>query len=66
MQGSSPEMREMPNGQATEVTVRGQAGTLLTNDQGNSFLTWEEEGVTITIAGRISQDQILQVAESLQ
>jgi len=66
MQGSSPEIREVPNGQATEVTVRGQVGTLITNDQGNSFLTWEEEGVTITIAGRISQDQVLQVAESLQ
>jgi outer membrane lipoprotein-sorting protein len=69
MQGTSPEMgldRSNPQGQTTEVTVRGQAGTLITDDQGNTFLTWEEDGVTITIAGHISQDQVLQVAESLQ
>lgn len=66
MQGASKEMREEPSGEASEVTVRGQIGTLITDDQGNSFLTWEEEGVTITIAGHISQDQVLQVAESLQ
>jgi hypothetical protein len=33
---------------------------------GNTFLTWTENGVVITIAGRISQNEILQVAESLQ
>lgn len=66
IQGAPSEMREEPSGEATEVTVRGQTGTLITDDQGNSFLTWEEEGVTITIAGHISQDQVLQVAESLQ
>ncbi|MCP4539122.1 MAG: DUF4367 domain-containing protein [Chloroflexi bacterium] len=66
VQGSFPGMREEPSGEAVEVTVRGQTGTLITDDQGNSFLTWEEEGVTITIAGHISQDQVLQVAESLQ
>jgi outer membrane lipoprotein-sorting protein len=66
MQGASKEMREEPSGEASEVTVRGQTGTLITDDQGNSFLSWEEEGVTVTIAGHISQDQVLQVAESLQ
>ncbi len=66
MQGSLPEMREEPSGEAVEVTVRGQTGTLITDEQGNSFLTWEEEGVIVTIAGHIGQDQILQVAESLQ
>jgi outer membrane lipoprotein-sorting protein len=66
MQGASKEMREEPSGEATEVTVRGQTGTLITDDQGNSFLTWEEEGVIITIAGHISEDEIVQVAESLQ
>jgi outer membrane lipoprotein-sorting protein len=72
MQGASSGVRETsadrshPRGQTAEVTVRGQAGTLITDDEGNSFLTWEEEGVTITIAGHIGQDQIVQVAESLQ
>ena len=67
MQGWSPGEGEIPTGQTREVTVRGQAATLITDAaMGNSFLTWVENGVTFTIAGRVSQDQILQVAESLQ
>ncbi len=66
VQGSLPGGREQPSGEASEVTVRGQTGTLISDAQGNSFLTWEENGVTITIAGHIGQDQVLQVAESLQ
>lgn len=66
MQGSSPEVGETPNGQTTEVTVRGQTASLITNGRGNSFLTWTEDGVAITIAGHISQDEVLKVAESLQ
>jgi len=66
MQGLSPEVGEAPSGQTTEVTVRGQAASLITDGLGNSFLTWTEDGVTITIAGHISQDESLQVAESLQ
>lgn len=67
MQGSAPTAEQIPIGETTEVTVRGQAATLITEEVlGTSFLTWEENGVTITIAGRISQEEILQVAESLQ
>jgi len=66
MQGSSPEVGETPNGQTAEVTVRGQVASLITDGLGNSFLTWTEDGVIITIAGHISQDEILKVAESLQ
>lgn len=67
MQGWSPAEGEIPTGQTREVTVRGQAATLITDAaMGNSFLTWVENGVTITIAGRVSQDEILKVAESLQ
>jgi hypothetical protein len=59
-------MREAPTGQKAKVTVRGQTANLITDGLGNSFLTWMENGVTTTIAGRISQDEILKVAESLQ
>ncbi|TEU11818.1 MAG: DUF4367 domain-containing protein [Anaerolineales bacterium] len=66
IQGLSEGVREAPPGQKTEVTVRGQTANLITDGLGNSFLAWTEDGVTITIAGRISQDEILKVAESLQ
>jgi hypothetical protein len=59
-------VREAPTGQKTEVTVRGQTANLIADSLGNNFLTWVEDGVTITIAGHISQDEILKVAESLQ
>jgi outer membrane lipoprotein-sorting protein len=66
IQGPSDGVREAPPGQETEVTVRGQTANLITDGLGNNFLTWVEDGVTITIAGRIDQDEILKVAESLQ
>ena len=66
IQGLSEGVREAPPGQKTEVTARGQTANLITDGLGNSFLTWVEDGVTITIAGRIDQDEILKVAESLQ
>jgi outer membrane lipoprotein-sorting protein len=55
-----------PGSQKTEVTVRGQTANLITDGLGNNFLAWTENGVTITVAGRISQDEMLKVAESLQ
>ena len=66
IQGPSDGVREDPPGQKTKVTVRGQTANLITDGLGNNFLTWVENGVTITIAGRISQEEILKVAESLQ
>jgi outer membrane lipoprotein-sorting protein len=56
-----------PAAQTTEITVRGQTATLISDESGdNNFLTWTENEVNITIAGRISQDEMLKVAESLQ
>jgi outer membrane lipoprotein-sorting protein len=66
IQGFSEGVREAPTGQKTEVTVRGQTANLIADSLGNNFLTWVENGVTITIAGHISQEEILKVAESLQ
>jgi hypothetical protein len=65
-QERAAEVAETPGGQTAEVSVRGQTGTLVTDGLGNSLLTWTEDEVVITIAGRISQEEILQVAESLQ
>ena len=67
VQGLSLPPEEIPLGRASEVTVRGYEGTLITDEvSGNSFLTWRESEVTMTIAGQISVDEILRVAESLQ
>jgi outer membrane lipoprotein-sorting protein len=50
-----------------EVTVRGQQATLIADEaRGNSLLAWREGGLSIEIAGSISQEEILKVAGSLQ
>jgi outer membrane lipoprotein-sorting protein len=54
------------HGDAVEVTVRGQTAMLVIDDAGNSLLTWEENGVSVTVAGHIGEDEVLRVAESLQ
>jgi outer membrane lipoprotein-sorting protein len=67
VQGNLPQpMRQTPSGETTEVTVRGQRATLIVDSMGNSFLTWVENGVDVFIAGHITQDESLAVAESLQ
>jgi hypothetical protein len=59
-------LEDRPLGKTSGVTVRGQPGTLISNEvSGNVFLTWEEGEVTITIAGQLSADEIVLVAESL-
>jgi outer membrane lipoprotein-sorting protein len=62
------EHREMePSGRTSEIPLRGGTAMLIVDDlQGNSFLTWTEDGVTRVIAGHIDQDEIVKVAESLQ
>ena len=67
VQGDLPQpMQQSPSGEVTEVTVRGQTAALFADDTGNSFLAWTEDGVSIAIAGHISADEIVKVAESLQ
>lgn len=49
------------------VTVRGVEGKLYTNeDASRSLLIWEEEGAFFMVAGDLSSEQSLAVAESLQ
>jgi outer membrane lipoprotein-sorting protein len=56
-----------PLGQAQNVSVRGQSGTAITDEAGGTtFLYWTEGAVTVTVAGRISLDEALQVADSLE
>jgi outer membrane lipoprotein-sorting protein len=67
VQGDVPQpMQQNPSGEATEVTVRGQTAALFADDTGNSFLSWSENGVNITIAGHIGAEEIVQVAESME
>jgi outer membrane lipoprotein-sorting protein len=56
-----------PVGQSQDLTVRGQSATAITDEaSGNTFLYWTGDGVTVTVAGHISLDEALKVAESLQ
>jgi outer membrane lipoprotein-sorting protein len=56
-----------PLGDTQDVTVRGQSATAITDEAGgNTYLYWTENGVTVTVAGHISLDEALQVAESLK
>jgi outer membrane lipoprotein-sorting protein len=67
IQGTGDDTMPLPAGsQQSEVTVRGQTATLYSDGGSSNLLTWTENGVVITIAGHISQDEILKVAESLQ
>jgi outer membrane lipoprotein-sorting protein len=67
IQGSVEDGVSLPvDSQESGVTVRGQTATLFSDNASNNLLTWMEDGVTITIAGSISQDEIIKVAESLE
>jgi outer membrane lipoprotein-sorting protein len=72
MQGDMPHMQDGPpgeeahSGEIVEVDVRGQKATLITDGAGNSFLSWTEDGVSIAIAGHISAEEIVKVAESME
>jgi hypothetical protein len=57
----------LPAGQSQDITVRGQSGTVITDQaHGNTFLHWTENDVVVVIAGRISLDEVLKVADSLR
>jgi outer membrane lipoprotein-sorting protein len=67
VQGSAGGKRSAPPGtEKKEVTVRGGPATLLSAGGQGVLLTWTENGVDITIAGHISEEESLQVAESLK
>jgi outer membrane lipoprotein-sorting protein len=61
--------RMAPFGARTQsVTVRGETGTLITgtgNEQG-TLLRWQENGVTIIVAGTLNAEQAQAIAASLK
>lgn len=69
-QGGFPGDETAPAGaQSESVTVRGQTGTLITGGAGaqqGTLLRWQENGVTIVIAGTLSAEQATSLAEALQ
>jgi outer membrane lipoprotein-sorting protein len=68
--GELPGSDQAPVGaQAQQVTVRGQQATLITGGGGaeqGSLLRWQENGVTVVVAGTLSAEQATAIAESLQ
>lgn len=61
--------RQPPAGsEVQQVTLRGQEATLITGsgEQQGSLLRWEENGVRVVVAGTLSADEALRVAESIE
>jgi len=55
------------SGASTVTTVRGYEATAIVDEAGgNTVLYWTENGVTVAVAGHISLEEALNVAESLQ
>ena len=53
-------------GLAQKIALRGTEATLIADEaQGGIFLAWSESGVSVSIAGAISVEEALRVAESL-
>jgi outer membrane lipoprotein-sorting protein len=59
--------REPPAGSnVQQITVRGQPATLITGDGQGSLLRWEEGGIKTVIAGTLTGDEAVKVAEGLK
>jgi outer membrane lipoprotein-sorting protein len=67
VQGRSEAMAQIPQtGTEQKITLRGTEATLIADEaQGGIFLAWAENGVSVSIAGAISVEEALRVAESL-
>ncbi len=57
-------LANLPNIPGQQVSIRGTTGTLSTENS-TTTLAWTESGVGIRIAGNLSKDQILQIANAL-
>lgn len=65
-QGQSDETPK-PSTEEQAVEVRGEAGSLFVSEDGSRvLLTWSENGVYFYVAGDISPNQALEIAESLK
>lgn len=67
VQSRSAAIAQVPQtGPAQKITLRGTEATLIADEvQGGVFLAWSENGVNFSIAGAISVEEALKVAESL-
>jgi len=67
VQSRSEAIAQVPQtGPAQKVALRGTEATLIADEtQGGIFLAWAENGVSVSIAGAISVEEALKVAESL-
>lgn len=67
VQSRSEAIAQVPQtGPAQKIALRGTEATLIADEaQGGIFLAWSENGVNISIAGVISVEEVLRVAESL-
>lgn len=67
LQSRSEAIAPVPQtGPAQKITLRGTEATLIADEaQGGIFLAWAENGVNVSIAGTISVEEALKVAESL-
>jgi outer membrane lipoprotein-sorting protein len=65
-QGTSDEFTK-PSNETQSVEVRGVSGSLLVGEDGSKvLLTWSEGDLFYSVAGDLTQDQALTIAESLQ
>jgi len=55
-----------PVNAAQTVNLRGTQGTLIVEEGRGLFLSWEEKGISISIAGPLSEAEAFHIAESLQ
>jgi outer membrane lipoprotein-sorting protein len=56
-----------PEIDGAEVEVRGVSGTLFSDEDGSrTLLTWQEDGLTFWVAGNLTAEQAVALAESLQ
>jgi outer membrane lipoprotein-sorting protein len=67
VQSRSEDIAQVPQtGPAQKIALRGTEATLIADEaQGGIFLAWSENGVSVSIAGAISVEEALRVAESL-
>ena len=67
VQSRSEAIAQVPQtGTAQKIALRGTEATLIADEaQGGIFLAWSENGVSISIAGAISVEEVIKVAESL-
>ena len=56
----------IPEGaESDDVTVNGQPGLLITDDDMGALVLWEDNGILHAVAGQVSGDEILDIADSM-